>query len=268
MAIGGAEDKLHDRQILRRFVAEAGGPNARIVILPTASQVDDAGDRYAEMFQALEADEVQVLRVQSREHAIRPDGEVLDLIGNASGIFISGGNQLRLSTLLGGTRLAEALRRQHQSGAVVAGTSAGATLLSEHMIAFGQSGPSPSHRMVTLVPGLGLTNRVVIDQHFRQRDRLGRLLMALTYNPSLIGLGVDEDTAALIGPGDVVHVLGSGGVTVIDASGCSWTNADQFVNRRPIAVFGVRLDVLSSGCRYDLTQRTALQPSRRDERSS
>lgn len=264
IAIGGAEDKLRDRQILRRFVAEAGGANARIVIIPTASQLDDTGDRYARIFHALSADETHVIQIQSREEALDPEAETLEAMEDASGIFISGGNQLRLSTLLGGTPLAAVLFRKHAAGAVVAGTSAGAALLAEHMIAFGQSGPSPSHKMVTLAPGLGLTHDVIIDQHFRQRDRLGRLLMALCYNPRLVGLGVDEDAAAIIDADRIVHVIGNGSVTVVDASQCRWTNADDVVTHGPIGVFGVKLDVLSPGCRYDLATRMA-EPSRRME---
>lgn len=257
MAIGGGEDKVRDRQILRRFVTEAGGANARIVIIPTASQLDETGDRYARIFQAHSADETHVVQIETREEALDPSEEIREVLENATGFFLSGGNQVRLSTLLGGTPIADLLHTKHASGAVVAGTSAGAALLSEHMIAFGQAGPSPSHKMVTLAPGLGLTNSVIIDQHFRQRDRLGRLLMALGYNPSLIGLGIDEDTAAIIDGDDIVHVAGSGSVTVVDASGSPWTDADDVVTTGPIAIFGVKLDILSPGCTYDLARRKA-----------
>ena len=113
------------------------------------------------------------------------------------GVFLTGGNQLRLSTMIGGTEVAKAIRRRNAEGMHVAGTSAGAAFLCEHMIAFGKEGASPRAKIVTLAPGLGLTNRVIIDQHFRQRDRLGRLLTALAYNPFAIGIGLDENTAAL-----------------------------------------------------------------------
>lgn len=262
MAIGGAEDKISDRRVLRRFAAEAGGPNARIAIFPTASGLESTGPHYAELFQDLDADEVRVVYLENREKALHAPQEALGAIENATGIFFSGGNQLRLSTLLGGTEIARALRRKHAEGTIIAGTSAGAALLSEHMIAFGQSGPRLSHGMVTLAPGLGLTNRVIIDQHFRQRDRLGRLMTALAYNPFVVGLGVDEDTAAFIDTHNVVHVIGSGSVTVVDAGGSTWTNADEIVNHDPLAMLGVTLHILTPGCTYDLDGRRAFPPSR------
>jgi cyanophycinase len=124
----------------------------------------------------------------------------LERLEQATGIFFTGGNQLRLSTLLGGTPVAKLIRIQNANGVTVGGTSAGASILSEHMIAFGDEGSSVISGSVRLAPGLGLTNRFIIDQHFRQRDRLGRLLTALAYNPFAVGIGLDEDTAAFIGP--------------------------------------------------------------------
>src|SRR5690606_31167736 len=140
----------------------------------------------------------------------------LDAIEDATGVFFTGGNQLRLSTLLGGTPVAKLVRILNARGVTVGGTSAGASILSEHMIAFGREGSSPTAGSVRLAPGLGLTNRFVIDQHFRQRDRLGRLVAALAYNPFAIGIGLDEDTAAFIGPDDTLEVEGSGSVTIVD----------------------------------------------------
>ena len=133
------------------------------------------------------------------------DAEELRVLDRANGVFFTGGNQLRLSTILGGTSCARQLRAMNASGAAMAGTSAGAAFLSEHMIAFGDEGPTPRAGMVTLAPGLGLTNRVIVDQHFRQRDRLGRLLAALALNPFAVGIGLDEDTAAFIGSDEVLR---------------------------------------------------------------
>ena len=151
---------------------------------------------------------------------------------SATGVFLTGGNQLRLATHLGGTPVAKAIRRLNAAGVHVAGTSAGAAFLSEHMIAFGEEGASPRAGIVTLAPGLGLTNRVVIDQHFRQRDRLGRLLTALAYNPFAIGLGLDEDTAAFIGPDDTLEVVGSGAITVVDPSELEYSSMDPAQRQR------------------------------------
>ena len=140
--------------------------------------------------------------------------------------FLTGGNQLRLSTTLGGTSVARRLRSTNANGVHIAGTSAGAAFLCEHMIAFGDDGSSPRANAVTLAPGLGLTNYVIIDQHFRQRDRLGRLLTALAYNPFANGLGLDEDTAAFIGPDHRLEVVGTGAITVVDPSHLEFSSMD------------------------------------------
>src|SRR5262249_32166113 len=156
----------------------------------------------------------------------------------ASGIFFTGGNQLRLSTLLGGTPVATLIRRRNAAGVAVGGTSAGASILSEHMIAFGDEGPSVISGSVRLGPGRGRTKRFVIDQHFRQRDRWGRLITALAYNPFAIGIGLDEDTAAFIGPGELLEVEGSGGVTVVDASEVTFSSMDTVTEGQPVCMLG------------------------------
>jgi cyanophycinase len=261
MAIGGAEDKKGDRRILRRFVDEAGGPESRVVVFPTASELRDTGETYARLFDALEVDETFVVDLPDRQAALEREVELLEVLEQATGIFFAGGNQLRLTTVLGGTRILQALRRRNAEGVIVAGTSAGAALLSEHMIAFGESGMTPGHAKVTLVPGMGLTNKVIVDQHFRQRDRLGRLVSALSYNPFPVGLGVDEDTAALIDAEDHLHVIGRRSVVVLDACRSPYTNADRVVGSTPIALFGVTLHVLTEGCTFDLGTRTPQAPS-------
>ena len=179
----------------------------------------------------------------------------------ATGIFFTGGNQLRLTTLLGGTPVAKLIRVRNAHGVTVGGTSAGASILSEHMIAFGDEGSSVISGSVRLAPGLGLTNRFIIDQHFRQRDRLGRLLTALAYNPFAIGIGLDEDTAAFIGPDETVEVEGSGGVT------------DRRCLRRQLLVdgrrrarasrsacSGLRLHILVAGATFNLHTRRRRRP--------
>ena len=175
-------------------------------------------------------------------------------------IFLTGGNQLRLSTTLGGTPVAKLIRRRNAQGAVVAGTSAGAAFLSEHMVATGEEGATPHAGSVTLSPGLGLTNRVIIDQHFRQRDRLGRLLTALAYNPFAIGLGLDEDTAAFIGPDNTLDVVGTGAITVVDPAEVEFSSMDQAEKNDPVCLIGVRLHVLVRGASFDLHARKAYAP--------
>ncbi len=260
IAIGGAEDKTRERVILRYFLEAAGGSDASIVVLATASEMPETGDRYADLFLALRAENVEVLKIETREEAIEAGPEAHDLLEYATGFFITGGSQLKLSSALGGTEIAETVRRRHGAGMVVAGTSAGAALLSEHMIALGESGSTPRRRQVHLAKGLGLAPDLVIDQHFRRRDRLGRLLTALSYNPSPLGVGIDEDTAAIISGDGELAVLGAGAVMVVDASGMRFTDSHAIHRGQPIAMMGLKLDFLTTGCRYDLKSREGIAP--------
>lgn len=257
--VGGAEEKVGNQQILKRFVRLAGGKDGRIAVIPTASQLADTGERYVGIFRELGLRKCEVLDFETRTDCENP--ELLEKLDKATGIFLTGGNQLRLSTTLGGTPVAKALRRLNAAGVHVAGTSAGAAFLSEHMIAFGEEGSTPHAGDVTLSPGLGLTNRVVIDQHFRQRDRLGRLLTALAYNPFAVGMGLDEDTAAFIGPDDTMEVVGAGAVTIVDPSEVDYSSMDQAEKGDPVCLIGIRLHILTRGAGYDLHTRTARAPA-------
>jgi cyanophycinase len=260
LAIGGAEDKTRERVILRYFLEAAGGSDAAIVVLATASEMPETGERYADLFYRMHADSVEVLRIDTREHALEARDEALDLLEYATGLFLTGGSQLKFSSALGGTQIAQAIRQRHQAGMVVAGTSAGAALLSEHMIALGDSGGTPRRRLVHMAKGLGLAPSMVIDQHFRRRDRLGRLLTALSYNPGLLGVGIDEDTAALIDGGGVLTVIGAGSVTMVDAANLRYTDSHAVHRGQPIAMMGLKVDILTAGSRYDLARRTGIPP--------
>ena len=253
--IGGAENKENDRRILRRFVEVSGSADADIVVIPTASKMHETGTRYEAIFRDLGAARVTVMDFDTRRDCQEPNR--LQRIDEATGIFFTGGNQLRLTALLGGTPVAHLIRKRNASGVTVGGTSAGASILSEHMIAFGDEGSSVVAGSVRLAPGLGLTNRFVFDQHFRERDRLGRLITALAYNPFAIGIGLDEDTAVFIGPDETLEVEGSGGVTVVDASEVSFSSADSVSEGQPVAILGLKVHVLTPGTTFDLNTRTA-----------
>ncbi|HEY2887709.1 MAG TPA: cyanophycinase, partial [Candidatus Limnocylindrales bacterium] len=179
-------------------------------------------------------------------------------VRDATGIFLTGGNQLRLSATIGGTKLAQAIVDRHLAGAVVAGTSAGASAMSSHMIAFGASGGTPKHRMAAMAAGLGLLPSVIVDQHFQQRNRLGRLLSIIAQNPSLLGLGVDEDTAGIVTPDGILEVVGRGSVTIVDGAAAE-TDAWEIRGHRPLMISGVRLHALPGGYRFDLRHRTRVK---------
>ena len=253
--IGGAEERLRDGAILRRFVELAGGGEARVAVIPTASRRPEAGREYDALFRSMGVAAVRVLRIEQRADA--EEVAALEALAEASGVFLTGGDQLRLSTLLGGTSAARLLRRRNAAGVTVAGTSAGASFLAEHMIARGVEGPTPRPDMVSLAPGLGLTNRFVIDQHFRERDRLGRLLTALAYNPFAIGIGLDEDTAAFYGPDDRLEVVGSGGITIVDPSDLAHSSMAAARSGEPVSLIGIKLHILVNGDLFDAETREA-----------
>jgi cyanophycinase len=251
--IGGAEDKVRDRVILNRFVSLAGGADATIAVVSTASSLGaEAGERYRQVFGDLGVTRVRPLHAITRRQA-NDDSSALAL-RDATAIFLTGGNQLRLASTIGGTRLADAILERFRHGAVVAGTSAGASAMSSHMIAFGASGATPKHRMAQISAGLGLLPGVIVDQHFQQRNRLGRLLSVIAQNPSLLGLGVDEDTAGVVGADHVLEVIGRGSITVVDGS-ASETDAWEIKGHRPLMISGVVLHSLPSGYRFDLRRR-------------
>ena len=253
--IGGAEEKLDNPEILDRFVELCGGKSARIGIIPTASELDDTGRNYEKLFRTLGIKHAKVLPFETRDDC--ENGEYLDYIEKSDGVFLTGGNQLRLSTTLGGTAVSQLIRRRNAAGMHVAGTSAGAAFMPEHMIAGGFEGSTPSPDLVTMAPGLGLTNKFIIDQHFRQRDRLGRLLTALAYNPFAVGIGLDEDTAAFIDPTEKLEVVGSGGITIIDPTDLSYSSMDKAKRGEPVSLIGVKLHILVAGGRFDVASRAA-----------
>ena len=257
--IGGAENKENDRHILERFVCVSGGEQADIVVIPTASRMNETGPRYEQLFKSLGAERVTVMDFDTRRDC--QESGRLRRLEEASGIFFTGGNQLRLTTLLGGTPVAKLIRQRNAHGVTVGGTSAGASILSEHMIAFGDEGSAVISGSVRLAPGLGLTNRFIIDQHFRQRDRLGRLLTALAYNPFAVGIGLDEDTGAFIGPDETIEVEGSGGVTIVDGSDVSYSSMGEISEGQPVCMLGLRLHVLVAGATFNLHTRVA-EPGR------
>src|SRR5215216_7716758 len=244
-AIGGAEAKLRRRTVLAAFVAAAGGTNARIAVVSSASSLGaEVIEVYKGVFSSLGARQVISLRPESRAEAHDPD--LVEPLGNASAVFLTGGNQLKLSSFITGTPFGDAIKQAHQQGTVVGGTSAGASILAEHMIAFGAGGATPKQRMSQLSAGLGLLPGVVIDQHFEQRNRYGRLLSLVAQSPSLLGLGVDEDTAAVIHNDSRLEVIGRGVVTVVDGQNVV---SDAFVAKRtsPLLVSGAVLHVLPGG---------------------
>ncbi len=258
MMIGGAEDRFRDKVILGTFAELAGGEEGHVVVISTASSLGEAAtDAYRELFLGLGIGRVVGIRPEEREEANDP--AAVGLLGRATGVFLTGGNQSRLTQVVGGTRLGDAISNAHDRGVVLAGTSAGASALASHMVAFGREGPTPRHRMVHLAAGLGVVQGVVIDQHFEQRGRWGRLLAAVALSPRLLGVGLDEDTAAVIHADRTLEVIGRGSVTIVDGAGVT-ADAHEIKGHRPMMVSGAIVHALPSGYRFDLRARHLLPP--------
>jgi cyanophycinase len=255
--IGGREEKEVNPRVLERFVQLSGGKDAIISVIPTASNLEDTGDRYVEIFQRLGVKKIYNNNISSRLDA---NNEIfVKQLTESTGIFMTGGNQLLLSTVLGGTVIAKMIRKRNAEGVPVAGTSAGAAFIPEHMIVSGDSGLIPRVGGVMIAPGLGLTNKIMIDQHFSQRNRLGRLLTALSYNPYKTGVGVDEDTAAIIDAEGNIEAIGSGALTVVDMSKVEFSSVASTSPGEAISLVGVKIHTLLSGDRYNTKTHEVIQ---------
>jgi cyanophycinase len=249
--IGGHEDRKHGKEILTRFVELAGGENARIVVITAASQIaDEMWDQYDQAFGDLGVQQRFHLPLASRQDA--NDEEKVRMVAEADGIFMTGGDQKRLLAIIGGTALdAEMHTALKVRGACIGGTSAGASAMSGHMLAQGKTDLLPEKGAVSLAAGLGFLHRVVIDQHFSERQRLSRLLSVVAQNPYLQGIGIDEDTALVVERGRGIEVLGEGSVTVVDGRSMD-TNMADIQERDTPELIDVRLHLLPAGSRYYL----------------
>ncbi|HEY0408613.1 MAG TPA: cyanophycinase [Pyrinomonadaceae bacterium] len=255
MIIGGAEDKYNERRLLRKFVALAGEQAARVLIVPVASDYPEfSADVYTQTFRNLNLRQVKVLRATSRQAVIEADAE--SLLADVTGVFISGGDQMRLVSMLGGTEFARLLEeRVRYSRLVLAGSSAGAAGMSATMIVRGDSGSHPARNSLRLSPGLGILRNIIIDQHFTERDRLSRLITAVSYNPRQLGIGIDENTAVIVSSDGTLEVCGDGTVTIVDGSRITYNDIAEVADLHPFAVAGIGLHILRDGLRYDFARR-------------
>jgi cyanophycinase len=258
--IGGHEerDPKGPRKILREVARRIHG--GKLVLATVASHKPEGYyDDYDKAFADLELGGLVELYVEDRAEA--GDREKLEVIDDAAGIFFSGGDQLRITSQIGDTGIEAKVRALYERGGVIAGTSAGASAMSDTMLVRGTS--SETHRIgdLHMAPGLGLIRDVIIDQHFAERGRFGRLLGAVAHNPRVLGLGIDEDTAAVV-EGDEFTVIGSGAVYVVDGEHCSHSNVAEAQPERVLSMHDVRVHVLAAGDRFDLAKREPT-PSKR-----
>jgi cyanophycinase len=256
VVIGGAEDREGPSEILGEVARLSGGAGGRVAVISAASDSPkEVAALYVKAFRRLGVRRVCALDIATREDA---NGDAaLGSINQATGVFFTGGNQMRITRLLGGTRLDTALHRRHEEGLVLAGTSAGAAMMSSVMIV--GSSPTLTLRagMVELGSGLGFLPGVLVDQHFEQRGRLRRLLAAIAQHPHELGLGIDENTAAVV-EGHTLEVVGCGSVTIVDAGGLTYTNLGEVERHDLLAICGVRIHILPASYRFDLQNRAPI----------
>ncbi len=255
MVIGGAEDKVHGREILQTFFSRAGSADAQIAIVPSASREPAIiGERYRAIFTEMGAKRIELLDIRDRQQC--EDPAINEYLEVCTGVFLTGGDQLRLCGLLADTPLMEKLRLAAWQGKItLAGTSAGAAVMGHHMIAGGGSGECPNRSLVDMATGLAIIPEVIVDQHFHNRNRMARLMSAIAAHPDRLGIGIDEDTCALFERDGIIQVLGKGTVTIIDPGEITYSNHSQVGATDPLGIFNMRLHILSYGDRYDMRQR-------------
>ncbi|MGH4050214.1 MAG: cyanophycinase [Clostridium sp.] len=252
--IGGAEDKKGDKKILKEVSSHIKEENQLLVIVTVATELPvEVGNEYTNIFHELGIKNIRVLDVRNRADALKTEN--VELIEKASLVFFTGGDQLRITSILGGTPLYKSLKRRHSEDCAFVGTSAGASVMSDVMIVTGLDDESPKKCTLKMAPGLGLITGVIIDQHFAQRGRVGRLLVGVAENPEVLGIGIDEDTAIIVNKNNILRVVGSGAVYIIDGSNISDTNVSEQHQNNILSIFNVKMHVLKDGNRFDLTSR-------------
>jgi cyanophycinase len=258
--IGGAEDKHGDRAVLR-LAPQLLNPGDRLTILTTATErPEQAGAEYTGAFGRLGVRNTGVLNINTRRDA--NDGAMCAALRASRCVFMTGGDQLRITSILGGTAACRALKALYLDGGVVMGTSAGASVMSSTMVVEGLDHEPARKCTLKMAPGLGLLDRAIVDQHFDERGRFGRLLCGVAENPDALGIGIDEDTAVKVTPDGCFEVIGTNAVTVIDGSTISSSNVSELRPNELLAIAGVTVHALPAGYGYDMDRREVLRLNR------
>ena len=260
LVIGGAEDKYNERRILKKFLELAGGTKAEVLIVPVASDYPEfAADVYTQAFRNLGVANPRVLRATSRQDVVNADVE--KLCDGVTGIIMTGGDQMRLVSLLGGTKLAVKIRKLvRETNVVLAGTSAGAAAMSTSMIVRGEPTSHPHKNAVRLSPGLGFLKNIIIDQHFSERGRISRLITGVSFNPYNLGIGIDENTAIILDGQGILEVYGQGTATIVDGSQITFNEIAEVADNEAFSVCGIQFHVLRDGLVYNYVERHPIQP--------
>lgn len=256
--IGGAEDKEGNKEILK-YVCSTIDRSKDILLIATVAteQPKEAGEKYKRLFHGLGVAEVRILDVSHRYQA--EEIENVNLVKEASLIFFTGGDQLRITSILGGTALHDALKNKYEEGCTFVGTSAGASVMSDTMIVKGLDEESPKKCTLKMAPGLGLLKGVIVDQHFAQRGRIGRLLVGIAENPGVLGIGIDEDTAIIVNEQGSFKVIGSGAVYVIDGRTITYSNVSEQYQEELLCMFNIKMHVLKNKNIFDLNSKEPME---------
>lgn len=251
--IGGAEDKEGECKILREFVRRAGGVSAKIVVMTAATELPrEVGENYTRVFERLGVEDIRIVDTVTRDDATSSTS--LAAINKATGVFFTGGDQSRITSIIKDTELDATIHKRYAEGMVIGGTSAGAAVMPDMMIVEGDSETHPRVEVVQMGPGMGFLPGIVVDQHFAQRGRLGRLLSALIQQPAVLGFGIDENTAVIV-KGNEFEVIGEGAITVIDVSNITHSNVDTLLKDEALAICGAKLHILPEGYRFNIKTR-------------
>jgi cyanophycinase len=257
LIIGGAEDKLGQCKVLRNFVDISGEKEAQLVVITTATEnPDKVGGEYLRIFEKIGKENIEILNINKREDA--NNQKSAEIIRNSTGIFFTGGDQLRITSILGGTKVYEALYDAYKRDVAIAGTSAGASVMSSTMIVEGDSNDPARKCTLKMAPGLGFLEEVIIDQHFHQRGRIGRLLCGVAENPFMLGVGIDEDTAIRVYPEGYFMVIGSNAIMVVDGKSIKTSNVSELQPDEILAISNITLHVLPEGYGYDMKNREVI----------
>ncbi len=264
IAIGGNEDRENDLVVLKRVVQEVGKADYKVGVITTASEVpEQRGEDYRQVFTTLKASGIEILNIKDRAQA--NNATLAKTLEDTDLIFLVGGDQLRLTTIIGGSLIFEVIQNRLENGAIIAGTSAGAAVFSDTMIYDGKSEEGLIKGSVLTTSGFGFVENVVFDTHFNVRGRVGRLVQIITMNPASIGVGIGEDSGVILAGDGTLKVIGSGTVIIVDGSDISHSNVMNIEPGGPIAVENVRIHSLVNGYGYHFKERKFLTPSQIEE---
>lgn len=265
--IGGAEDKEGKKEILKKVCKCIDKDKELLLIATVATEYPkEAAEKYKRVFTELGVKNLEILDISFRDDSFKEKN--IENIKKASLIFFTGGDQLRITSLIGGTPVNDALKEAGKNGKYIVGTSAGASVMSDTMIVEGEDEESPRRCTLSMSPGIGFIENVIIDQHFAQRGRIGRLLTGVAQNPKCLGIGIDENTAIIVDKDGILEVIGAGAVYFIDGKNITYTNVSEQNADEVLSMYNVKLHILKEGNKFSLIRRLPFEEEKSEDENS